>query len=137
MRKTKNIEYGDWMTCTKGWVLLSRRDLMTLLREMDDFMDRHYDGERRHCDTVTLNLSVANYTEKRGLHMRERLNYDFYEGKPQTADIRDITSEEFDCWKGRSEDRRQTLEEFENLRLERELPKQERELARQKLQEEE
>lgn len=120
MRKTQQIEYGDWMTCTKGWVLLTRRDLVTMLREMDAFMDKHYDGERRHCDTVTLNLEVSNYTERNGLHMREKLDYDFFEGKPQTADIRDITSDEFDAWKGRSEDRRQTLEEYENLRLERE-----------------
>lgn len=102
--KTQEIEYGDWRNCTKGWLMITRNDLTALLREMDDFMDRHYSGERRHCDTVSINLEVANYTEEKGLHMRGLINSKFRRRIPETADIRPITSEEFDAWKDRGTD---------------------------------
>ncbi len=118
VRKTQEIEYGDWRNCTQGWVMITRNDLTALLREMDDFMDRHYSGERRHCDTVSINLEVANYTEEKGLHMRGLIKSKFRTYIPETADIRDITSEEFDAWKDRGTDciSSMTLEEYKQQR---------------------
>tara|TARA_R100001463_G_scaffold5694_2_gene19202 strand:+ start:5593 stop:5985 length:393 start_codon:yes stop_codon:yes gene_type:complete len=112
--KTQEIEYGNWRSNTKGWVMLTRSDLVALLREMDGFMDRHYSGERRHCDTVSLQLEVVNYTEEKGLHMSNGINSKFRGRIPETADIRPITSEEFDAWKGRGTDclSSMTLEEY-------------------------
>lgn len=107
---TQEIKYGV-RDCTQGWVMFTRMDLIALLREMDDFMDTHYDGERRHSDTVSVNLEVANYTERKGLHMRDKIRSRVWKNPPETADIRNITSEEFNAWKCRPEDRKTTLEE--------------------------
>ena len=86
-------------------------------------MDTHYDGERRHSDTVSVNLEVANYTERKGLHMRDKIRSRVWKNPPETADIRNITSEEFNAWKCRPEDRkndfRRTYETYDNNETEK------------------